>query len=75
MKLLYRTRARLRALCCKASGRHVASPFDWGYSFRGKVDLYCPHCLQLVRRIPLEDFESMGAVFSAVEISKRAIGS
>jgi hypothetical protein len=45
---------------------HVVSAGDWGYAGGGMVDCYCPNCLQIVCRKPLEDFQGMDAVVETV---------
>ena len=68
---LYRFRAEARRLFCRASRRHTESLCEWGYGLDGMVDLYCPNCLQLVRRVPLDDFEERDAVLGWVEQARR----
>lgn len=54
---------KLDAWRCRLLGKHTVTDGDWGYGMKGMVDLYCPHCLQIVRRVPLDDFSSLDDLF------------
>ena len=62
----HRLLARLQAVLCRWRGQHVISGSDWGYASNGMVDCYCPNCLQIVARKPLEDFSGMQGVIDTV---------
>ena len=66
----YRTWAQCRRLACWMAGRHTTSGADWGYGMKGIVDLYCPNCLQIVRRVPLDDHPQNAAVFDALDLDE-----
>lgn len=49
----------IKRMWCILKGTHLVSSADWGYGGAGIVDLYCPNCLKIVRRVPLDDFSSL----------------
>ena len=59
---------------CRLQRRHTEQESDWGYGMNGVVDLYCPNCLQIVRRVPLDDFPGNDAVFSVLHDEKEQDG-
>lgn len=67
---IHRGLGRLCKFVCIVRDRHTESHADWGYGGNGMVDLYCPNCLKLVRRVPLDDFRALDDLISAVEIAK-----
>ena len=52
---------------CKRRRQHFTTTCDWGYGMNGMIDLYCPNCLQVVDRIPLDDFNGIDSVLDAID--------
>jgi hypothetical protein len=74
---LCRLRGRLRRSLCILRGRHTAKGGDWGYALafaggdrRGMVDRFCPNCMKLVDRVPLDDFEHSGDVLDVIDLAR-----
>lgn len=69
----YRARGFFRKVICILRGTHIVSESDWGYAGDGMVDAYCPNCLKIVRRIPLDDFPGTGQVIDVLELARKPV--
>lgn len=63
---LHRLRGYVRAWVCRLRGQHTTTAADYGYGFDGVVDLYCPNCGKIVRRVPLDDFDGLDHLLDTV---------
>lgn len=59
---------------CIIKNQHTSKDGDWGYAVnfakrgrKGLVDLFCPNCLQFVRKIPLDDFDKKDEILDTLE--------
>jgi len=63
-------RKYFQKLCCKILKKHIATPSLWSYNMKGRVNFYCKNCYQVVRSIPLDDFEHIDKVFYLLDATK-----
>lgn len=72
----YRLCGRIRHLVCILRGRHTAEGGDWGYALhekfgqKGMVDRFCPYCMKLVARVPLDDEERRDEILDWVDVAR-----
>lgn len=67
---LHRIKGWFRRIGCIMRSMHTHIDSDWGYGMNGIVDRYCPNCLQIHSRVPLDDFEHSDQVFKALDTAR-----